>query len=1099
MAEIRWTDDQRKALETEGSLLVSASAGSGKTTVMMERVLRYLTEGGDVSRLVVITFTKAAAAELKEKLTEKIAKALRQGTPHAGHLKEQLKKIPLAHIQTIDSFCSDIYRTYFEDIGRSPVFRVMEEGEGQAAFRRSLDETLAAYLAEEKAEFVQLATAFTERRTLDPLREAVTELHRNVSAMTDPDAFFDTAAEKGEDAAGYLLSDFRRQGARLERERERLLARTRHARLTKWESDLETLGEYTRVASALTTPAEAARQAAAILPIGAAPRLGNAEKTPEGLALHETLRRFRARVKAYIEGFTETFGLYSEERVARERNAVSVLIEVTRAARARYAQRKEEEGVVDFSDLEQFALKILSDPVRAAEVREGIDGIFLDEYQDTNPLQEAIVRCIGSGNVFMVGDVKQAIYGFRYADPDLFLARKEEFDRTDHGSNVPLNDNFRSDGRILRFVNAVFAEVMTSDFGGIDYRAEAMLKPELEYPVVNDLPAVEAVWFERSAEEEVGAAPPEIYSVSRAEPAEEAENPEGVFVAERIASIVGKVPIYDPVTKETRLARYGDIAVLMRNKDGKGFFSAFERRKIPYAAGDFRGEATYDDEELLVNFLRVLDNFDNDIPLVAVMNSPIGGFDATDLVRYRPGIKEETFACNVRRAAERGDEKAAAWLATVERYRKEAARKEVAEILSEILEESGLDGILIAAGNRRIEAVNVMIQSLRGKEYGRTVAAYLAYRKTEGGTPSVLQREGDVVRFYSIHKSKGLEFPVVFLCKAHLGCGRNGDGTKKVLVDRDFGIAVRLKDEDRAWSKSLTVHAFRRKAELRDKEELARLYYVAMTRARGHLFISGAKGRDEPVAIAEDGKSLVDWIDFAAELNPEVGLCMREGGLPAPLPASTEVAVRMPLGRPIALPEPYAYHAEGLANKYGVTALAKRTEDEAETPYIPSLDAQTTQEGTAYHRIMELIDFDATELGEIEAAINDAYRLGEIDASVRRPDAAVLQKALRHPLLQTPGVKRRELPFMMYLPAREVTDTACTDPILVQGVIDLLIEGEETVLVDYKFSGASEDALIKRYRKQMELYAKAVETGLGKRPDRKVLFVVNRALALEIP
>lgn len=1110
MAELNWkASGQDKALEfIDKNILVSASAGSGKTTVMVEKIFRYL-KTGSITRLIVITFTRASAADMKEKLTKKLSNAIREGGEYAEHYKKQLRALPMAYIGTIDSLCQEIYKRWFEDIGGSPDFSVLEETEADALRAEAIRSIAEELIAKEDADFKDLEEKYSQKRGLEPLYKATEKVMRFADTQEDAVGFLDMAERASETpiedspALNWLASYYRKRLATYHRYAEAFCAKAVEQGLSKLKAVADTAEDYIFTLAHAEDMALFYRVAE---PFGAKKPTKTKNDTPEVAELYDSFGDFLKDFKGFLKEIREVAGDFdvTVRRDAESKRTAKKLITFVKMCSARYSELKRDDAKADFADLERNALAIVKNDARAKELAESIDYIFLDEYQDTNRLQEAIISRIERGNLFMVGDVKQAIYGFRSAEADIFLERYRSYKDGEAGKNVPLNTNFRSEQRILSFIDAVFSSVMTYDFGGIDYLHDSLFgKAGIPFKVTDNSPATEIALFTGDSQEKIECPP--VYSVKEGATKVKQENPECRYIASKIAEIVGKRTLFDRKSETARPIAYSDIAILVRQRTGADeLLRALEEYGIPYDGSDMNVAGETRDINAIDSLLRVMDNSEQDFPLVASMLSYFGGFDESELVEIRSEAPAEDFFYKAVRAYDgRLKPKIDAFYALIEKYASLAPLCDVATLIRRIGGETGFISYLFSGGEYdRIEIFNSYVKFLEDKTYAKNVADYLAYKSDNPDLSAPRVSGGqDKVSVLTMHKSKGLEFPVVFMA----GCSRKMRGVSSfdnVSTDSQMGIAVAYFDqEDNTSGKSLTRVALDKRADVKCRLEEARIMYVAMTRAKYYLYITGFEKKSELKQISNpaNAESYMDWLRMSADNSQEVKDAFKYNPWIVPSPLKQEERKEMS-----EIPEcqieylDYAYkESTALGTKYSVTAL-NASEEREQNEYIESLGAQDTQKGIAYHKVMELIDFNLCSFDEVKAFVESLERDGTIPKNEVVPQ--IIVKALKHPIFEyaRKGKCLREQEFIYYAPACEVLENAkTTDRTLVQGVMDLIIEGDRTVLVDYKVSGSPAPVLRERYRTQIELYAKAYEAITGKAPDVKAVFVLNRAEYIE--
>lgn len=1113
-SKIDWArSGQDKALVFDGkNMLVSASAGSGKTTVMVEKIRRYLVNGGSLSRLIVVTFTRASAADMREKLEKEIRELVRKGGEEAARYRKELRNLPLAYIGTIDSLCAEIYKRYFEDVNRSPVFAVLDEDEARALRREAMEQTAEEYLAEGNEDFAEMAKYYADGRDFEGLYAAIGSVMDFLSVQEDPDGFLEraaaTAAKPFDESPGveYLRKSYVRKFARLAPRAERA-------------RECAKLIPEAKVKAALAVIDAAAEGVNVVLHADSTRRFYTAIHSyvqqsgfPSRSVRYtaeqcDALAEARAYVNAVKDLFKEAssvFGEY-EEAAALERGVASGaerLISAVRRVTEVYAAMKEERESLDFADVERFALKILSNPERAKELRDGTDYIFFDEYQDTNRLQEAIIGAVAKDNLFMVGDVKQSIYRFRHAEPQIFLDRYRRYEGREQGSNVPLNMNFRSSQAILEFIDKVFSVLMTYDFGGLDYGSTSRFnKAGIDFKGMGDEAQISVAVFTKEEEEETELA--EVYSVREAPAPPERRDKEAEYISSEIRRLIASVKIPDKESGEMRNMRYSDIAVLVRKHDSAANIAeAFGRYGIPYDFSRPDPAAFTRDLKAIISMIKVIDNPSDDHALAAAMLSPFGGFAEDELAAISDEGEGEYFYERVRSHTGVYAARVKEFNERVSRYRKLSALTDVSSLIARIATETGfLAGLLADGEYERIDMFNAYVKYLQNKEAAKDVTKFLKFSETPFKPPA--KSGDDCVRFMTIHASKGLEFPVVFLARAGGGFV-NTDKFDSVILDPELGIGVKSYDEDtRASDKPLSRKAIELKNANENKLEELRLLYVATTRARFRLYVTGTRGTRDGwgAEYPEKCNSYLALLDYAAANDPSLKKYFifdpEAGALPSEEKRRRGIYT-LDGGEKITYYEyPFAESAE-ISNKYTVTALNSVAESDSEgesvsEQYVPSLGSVDTETGILYHKIMELIDFGACSLDGVKTQLGAMARAG---VDVSGADAEKIAEAVQNPLFDgaRTGKTLREREFIYYAPAREILrDCTSEDKTLLQGVIDLIILSEEgNVLVDYKVTNASADTVRARYGEQVRLYARVFEEITGLRLARKAVFILNR-------
>ncbi|MBP3737166.1 MAG: helicase-exonuclease AddAB subunit AddA, partial [Lachnospiraceae bacterium] len=798
--------------------------------------------------------------------------------PDDRYLRRQEALLPGAQITTIDSFCGYILHNHFSEIGLDPGFRQMEETEAQIL----KSDTLAAFLEEKYAEkdpaFLAMTEFFSPGLTDSALEERILQLYDIAVSHPYPERFlrermldYDVSGSGDLEAAPWF-----RELCGLLRDRlgEAALLYDGMLRISQ-EADgpasyLPILEEEEKTIRALLADdSYAGLKRAAAYTFPALPRI--AGKKAEGISEEkkQAVRRMREDVKKTF-GDAHTRFLSADladeaEKMKKVQGALTVLLDTTAQFYAAYTERKRRDNVIDFADLEHLALQILlsdnGDGTYTARdtallFRRYFEEIMIDEYQDSNEVQELLLKTIsreeeGSFNRFMVGDVKQSIYKFRLARPEIFM---DKFDRYTPGDlkreRIDLDQNFRSRKEVLDIVNHVFSRIMRREVGGVAYSDEVSLKEGARFPYPE------------------GPSPylPELVLVDGAESGEEADADDGedltlssrekeaLCIAEKIRGIVGTLPVRDEETGNLRPARYSDIVVLLRATSGwnEEFRRVFEMEGIPAHVTSRTGYFSAEEIRMILQLLRVLDNPRQDIPLYAVLRGYFGAFTEEEIARIRIGAREGLLYDALEQAGEKKDalaEKVRAFLERIRALRGKVCYLSLPELLGEILEETGYESYVAALPGGQLRSANLAMLLAQADAFARSsqtgLFRFLRYidelstYEIDYGEANVLSENADVVRIMSIHKSKGLEFPVCIV--AGLGKRFNRrDLSGPLLCDMDRGLGADCVDTRlRIRETTLRREAVAEKLSRDSIGEEIRVLYVAMTRAKEKLILSG--------------------------------------------------------------------------------------------------------------------------------------------------------------------------------------------------------------------------------------------------------------------
>ena len=1163
VSSTQWTDEQTRAMELRGgNVLVSASAGSGKTAVLTERLLRMIVEGGaDVRDFVVVTFTKAAAAEMKARLGKKLSDYSRSH-PEDARVKCQLMYLPDANISAIDSFCLALLEKYqsAESADYSPGVRILSENEAKLIFKKALSEVIEEEYDRGEDGFYALTDALSgEGGGIESLKKAVTSLHYISAASPESETLKDEyLAAYGADYPAamlrFALENVAEAAEYHARAMNGVLAEAPIVTEDTPPKEKDTLREcvcwLTELADSARSVAEAARagdhaRCAELMSVDFRKADSKPSNTPN--PWYDRRKDVGNRYKNFMESAAVTLnaaGRGLADEAAELREIVSRLFDLTQAVEERYAALKKDRGAWDFADIEKKALKLLwkrgeDGVLRRTDVslEEGAryKEILIDEYQDVNMLQERIFLGIcardedneAENNVFTVGDIKQSIYGFRGATPELFRRRRASYlpatpEDAEFPAKIVLNRNFRSRKSILDAVNAVFGAIMTEETCGIDYAEDAMKK------------------LDGAAER--GNPGSGAYLTLLSDPDERGE-----YVAAKIAELMRsgmKVVEGRGANRTERDLRYGDIAILMRSvkhKYCKPYLDAFEAAGIPCADPGSAGCFDVPSVRGVISVLRAIDNPMKDVSLVAAMVSHVFGFTESELMRVRGGDKG-VFYYSVKAAAEAGDAKCSAFLARLERLRRKAAVLTADKLIWYIYSSSGCLAFASSLKTGKRDRAALMRFYESAKAYGASgrqdLSGFIGFvdRMIEEESDSdggYVSGAGDEVRIMTVHKSKGLEFPVCFICGVESQFSKTDqDLRQRFVVDPDIGVAAGIVRPSE--HKKLDTAAFRaakEKLRLKKRMEDIRVLYVAMTRACERLeIVSSVK---DPDALCEDAPHRLDaagrmdaydvknaprsldWIvpaavcsdSFTVSVDPSYEAAPDASGAepPAPDAALADRIFANVTGE-------YGFAASaGVPTKLTVSEIVairagKSGGDRCCERRPACLDADKrggTEAGTATHAFLQFADYDALDDPEAELARLVSQRfITERQAELvdrRKLDNFIGSELLAR--IRAAESSTREFRFTFEAAASDFIPGAPDEKLLVQGAIDCVFEEDgRCVVVDYKTDRIKDDIAEKvaYYRPQLEIYARGLRELTGKEVSEGILFFLDTGEAVKV-
>lgn len=1256
---MKFTEDQQRVIDLRNcNILVSAAAGSGKTAVLVERIVELVSGSGcdsaravDIDRLLIVTFTNAAAAQMRERITKALSDRV-EAEPDNEHIKKQLMLIHNAKIMTIHSFCLYLIKNHFNDIGLDPDFRTADEGEIRLLKQEVLSELLEEQFALGRQEFTDCVEYFAYDGREKRLEELIERLYTFSGSYPFPEKWLrqhrmdyhvETFEElvKTEWFAGMmqeisaLLQECKEQekaalkvceepdgpyfyAVALEQDQELIAGLEQElASVVQTASEPEQSVASAEMDSSVAKDAFEAL-AARVQGISYA-RMAPKKDDSVSAEKRELVKAMRERVKSLLGTLSEKYFVSGPKQwLAECRQADAALCELVDLALLfgeRLTEKKREKNLLDFEDMEHLALQILlkeeengqmvpSDT--ALEYREQFVEILIDEYQDSNLVQEFLLQSIsgeddGRFNRFMVGDVKQSIYKFRLARPELFLEKFATYQKEDGNCvRVDLKQNFRSRHEVTDCVNDLFLQLMHRELGGVEYDADAALYPAAQFPEADGEAADarekdvalggeekqgSAVPVSTACEASIARSPYEPELCIAAISGEKGEDPkelEAKMIAGKIREIVGKLPVRDSESGQLRPARYQDIVILLRTTSGwdETFKKILEENAIPVFVTSKTGYFAATEVQTVLNFLRVLNNPLQEIPLFGVLKSVLFGFSDAQLATLR-ALDETGKRCLydcVKLAAGEGEsgegsvgygsgsngadaslrEKCCSFLSFLNRYREYAVYLPIHKLMEQFLEETGYLYTVSALPGGVQRRINVEMLLTRAESFEKTSYSglfhFIRYMEQlekydiDYGETGASDENADVVRIMSIHKSKGLEFPVCFVSGLSKRFNRQ-DSVAPVLMDMDLGLAIDWVDPTaRIRHTTLKKNVLARKLNADSMGEELRVLYVALTRAEEKLILTGTCKEDKlPQEDATQGaygysalrlQEASSYYDLVLPAWQSVGrrlqICTQEELLQAELVRASlgynsrqklfEEAGKEPEAAELALCErlqkPYAHeNLAGLFVKTTVSELKKEgmQEEAAEgltlfpeeevVPYLPQFVREQeetvsgTTRGSAYHRLLEIFPFERQETwtaAKIRTVIEEckadrrlseeyaaAINVYKIRAFLQTPLAARMAKAARSNRLH------REQPFVLGLSANRLnTDFPEDETVLIQGIIDVYLEEEDgIVLADYKTDLVKDPKeLILRYRVQLDYYEEALVRLTGKCVKEKLIY-----------
>lgn len=1162
---VTYTEDQQKVIDLRDcNILVSAAAGSGKTAVLTERIVQRICDQNNpaqIDRMLIVTFTNAAAAEMKERIGTALRKRL-ESEPENSHLRKQITLLNHAQITTIHSFCLYLLRNHFHEIQLDPAFRIADEGEIKLLKEEVLEAFLEAKYEDASEEFLDFVEKYAGNGKEDSLRNTMLSIYDFVCSHPFPELYIKECitvlSEEKEQLSSACMEFLQEYESGV---LEECVLLTKQALflcdepggpLQYKEALADDLKFYESFGKQDSFTERAAKYSGHKYMM-----LSRKKQADPDVAIQDKVKELRNTSKKMIEDIRSKFYYDSAEQILEDSykagQTLSCLLKLIEEFDDIFTRQKRNKNIVDFSDMEHLALRILlkwdGEKYIPGEValayREYFQEIMVDEYQDSNMVQELLLESISqqtdvSGNRFMVGDVKQSIYRFRLARPEIFMEKYSSFEEK-NGKNrrVNLSKNFRSRKEVLEGINGVFEELMIPQVGKVSYDADARLYYGADYPETQEDYNTEILLYDK-----------EEFTKENMRSAET----EAHIIAQRIRELCKEFQVTDKVTKELRPAKFSDMVILLRTATGVDdvMKKVLEEENIPVYISSGKGYFSAPEIQVILNYIAVINNPRQDIPLLGVLHSLLGKFTEEEIAKARvfngkKGLLYDSLTAYAQTGGERQlADKISGFLSELEIWRQKSVYMPVCTLLEEIMENTGYLQYCTAMPGGPQRRANLLVLLQKAKTYEGTgytgLFDFIRYmelmkeRDIDFGEANVLDENANVVRIMTIHKSKGLEFPICFVAGFSKQFNRR-EGAEAVLTDADLGPGsdyIDLSLRCRRKSIRKNIIAVKQKNDARGED--LRVLYVAMTRAKEKLILVGAGEVSDEVQKEMGAYTILNAKSFMDLVLP---IAMRKTDLFRCRAFTTDDIVAGNVADMIetkvlkaelgAIPqkliwEPYVYphkSLEGLYTKTTVSELKKAAyleEDEichelyAEPeviPYVPDFivkkeeSAGGSRRGSAYHRVMELMDFSlALHAEDMEEKISGLRRKNISELRIPAEEDALVNNRKILAFMQTDLAKRmgkaeqksrlyREQPFVLGVKASEVrNDFPEDEDILVQGVIDVYFEEEDgLVLLDYKTDRVeSGDELVKRYRTQLDYYGEALERLTHKKVKEKLIY-----------
>ena len=1163
MSEKRWTNEQLQAINLKGAnILVSAAAGSGKTSVLVERIInKIINEGVDIDKILVVTFTNAAASEMRERLMNKIYEKIDE-EPNNQNLQRQLLLINKANISTIHSFCLNVIRNNFFEIGISNNFRVADDTEIEILKQEVIEDIFEEKYEKQDEGFLKLLQKYTSYKDDINLKNLIIKVYEFIQSDPFPEKWLENAVEE------YHINeeDFSKTkwGNVILNEAKDII----NDCITKLKVEINDINLYPNLIDfkqvlnmdlidlqeITTNNWDEAFKFITLKEWQTWPR--KSKISEEEKEVKEKAKSIRDLVKSNFTDIQKIINCNSKDAIENINEMYETLKDIRHLVLEFYNEfstRKRERNIVDFNDIEHLALKILVDengnPTEIAK-KYDFNEIEIDEYQDSNSVQEYILQSVSNGNnVFMVGDVKQSIYKFRQANPKLFMQKYNEYvlpkEKIESDTKILLYKNFRSRENVLDITNLVFSNIMSEKLGEIEYTDDEKLNLGANFDETNIDCTTELNIIETDNNEEDDDVQEVVENAAL----------EARLVAKKIKEL------------HSKNIAYKDMTILLRSP--KSIANIFERElmeeQIPVFSDISTDYLNTIEIDTIMSLLKIIDNPLQDIPLVTILRSEIGGFTDNDLIEVRLVDRESSFYKALEKAKISDNinnnlkEKISEFLTLIEEIKVKQNELPLDELIWYIYTKTGYYNYVGLMPDGTLRQANLKKLFEKAKEYEKIsfkgLFNFILFMEKVGTSNNdlnaarVIGENDDVVRIMSIHKSKGLEFPIVFLCGVNKKFNLR-DMNEKIILDNQMGIGMNY-ILDGIEFPTLTKEAIKIKTKKESISEEMRVLYVALTRAKDKIIIVGTsnkvtkklqekkeelnkyntneKNKKINYKLIEKYKSYLDWLELVYEYNSDSKMklniinkidLMKEAEQLENINETKrkkeeiiknldKVKINEERYKNIdnLLKYDYRYKSNiDLPTKTSVTALKEQKKESKKVPiFIENKQSNSARKGTLVHLLLSKLTKETT-IKEIEILLNELIKNKAIKQEEKNLiDLKIfedyLSSNLYKELLEAKEIKR-ETPFYLNINSSDIYPET-NEKILVQGVIDLyyINKNNELILVDYKtdyVENKKEEYLIEKYKIQLYLYQKALEKALNRKVNHIYIYSTYLNKQIEI-
>lgn len=1110
-----FTSSQREILNCRADkVAVTASAGTGKTTVMVELIARLIEEGQiKLDNIAVVTFTESAAAQMRQRLGDALKKSL---SPEA---KRQLQDIDNCDISTIHAFCSRLLRNYFYAAGLSPNFGILEGGRRKTVEAQAMEELMEECYKENNSRFSQLVDVFSTNRTDNSLRKEILSCHEFAACQADfRDWYFNLKTDYFKTLNSLVCGLFEQSFGEI----REVQSFARHIRADKAGNYCDDLLNWVVVKESNSFE----ENYGILLNAPSRPQLrGNIVDFPDNIEPGEweeftfKLKTASDRLGKLVKDWKNMFGGEAagklREQAEESKKLADEIVSLTLRFKEKFDKLKAKLNVIDFADMEHKTLKLLNDPQIAQEITQDLKMMFVDEYQDVNDVQEKLISVLsGKGKLFVVGDIKQAIYGFRQCDATIFSNRIEKYMQDGFGRVLHMNDNWRSHRDIVSFVNHVFCANMTSRFGGTDYALQPLVG-SLEEKAA--FPAVKVCLL--TLEEKTVSCAESVYEIAPIISAgKKNAQREAQLIAKYIKEIVGTKIVCG---EKAKTLGYGDVIILTRKSKefAEEVCQTLQKLGIPVITQFNKDNNKLREILQLISLLKVLNNPYDDISMYDYLTGWFGGLSVEEVAQIRLGKTDKSlyetvkeFAADVSfelvaaaetpavRSLQKTDadslrQKATDSLDKLKKWRLLSYGCKVDELLKKIIRATDYGLYLSGQPNGELRNLRLgsFLASLKNVPQGESLTKFLGYYSENGMDEFTNPDYSDsgIVTMMTMHHSKGLEFPVVFICGA--GEKLRVPEKFKLALNKHTGAGMKFHDkENRTAKTSVPLEAVKLQSKAKALEEELRLLYVALTRAKNHLIITGhvEKGEDKLTTPPQTAETCMQWLINARRENedwevfgslPEMDELTQAKQIIVPPPSQDEKEKKLQ-----ELGWQYPYRAESdLPAKVVCSQLDRQSnvdekeEEDEKVGYINETESNRLNVGTAYHKVFEQIQLHNPSLENINQILSGlkskSIEEAEAFSSVSAHKVFNCVSNPRFQALISNAKIYRELPFILSANYAELVPNSGLDgETTLQGVIDLIaIKDNQAVIVDFKFTTMLEK-IKEHYALQLNAYAVAV-------------------------